>query len=67
MNDGSFVFAIPLDDPLIELVLEDGMPEVELDERPPLELPVAFDAVVFEPLPYVDDEPIAVLELEPLT
>jgi hypothetical protein len=33
MNDRSFVFAITLDDPLIELMLEDGMLELELRRR----------------------------------
>jgi len=54
-NEGSFVFAIPLDDPPIELMLDDPPIELMLDpelaERPPLELPDALEPVVFEPLP----------------
>ena len=60
MNDGSFVLAIPLDDPPIELMLDP-----ELAERPPLELRDALEAVVLEPLPYVEDEEFTPLP-EPL-
>jgi len=63
MNDGSFVSAIALDEPPVELMLDDGMLELELAELPP---PDEFDAVVLEPLPYVEDEePMPVPELLP--
>jgi len=32
-------------------MLDDGVPELELAELPPRELPDEFDAVVLEPLP----------------
>jgi len=50
MNDGSFVLPIPLDDALVEPMLDDGMLELELAVRPALAPPDAL-AVVFEPLP----------------